>query len=257
MKRREKSNKGTGSAPDFRPNVVRIVFGIIVGFLCPLITLIILMLGNSIVGFFFFTDPVSNGMPMFWKVIVFILFLIPASLFMFYAYGWLHKVFYLYRGAAMWYARIPGKIVGALGYIIPAYVLLIWGKNKKWLYFFCVGIPSLLIGALFMLNHYDVIPFDFKFRIFDSWIISLHRYSMPIAIAFLLNAFLALCTKRCPNCGCMMTEIVHELIGIQHQEYAEDSYGDNVKIGKYYVCANCNYVKKGIGFEVQTDGYVN
>lgn len=251
MKKRNKTDK-TG----FRPNVVRIIFGSIVGFLCPIITLVLLMLGNSIVGFFFFTDPISNGMPMFWKVIVFILFLVPASLFMFYAYGWLHKVFYLYVGSANWYSRITGKIVGAIGYVIPAWVLITWGANKKWLYFFIVGIPSLLIGGLFMLNYFNVIPFDLEILVW-AWKISLHRYSLPIAIAFLLNGLLALLTKRCPACGCMMTEIEHELSGIQHQKYAEDCYGDNVSIGKFYICKHCDYIKKGIGFSVQTDGYVD
>ena len=239
-----------------RPNVVRIIFGIIVGFLCPLVAILLLMLGNSIAGFYFFTNPIDNGVSMFWKVIIFILFLIPASLFLFYAYGWLHKVFYLFCGAAMWYARIPGKIVGILGYVMPPWVLIVWGANKKWLYFLCVGMPSILIGGLFILNHYGIVPFDWTFTLLEADV-SIQTYSLPIAIAFLLNGFLALCTKRCPACGCMMTEIEHELTGIQNQKYAEDCYGDNVKIGKFYICKNCDYIKKGIGFEVQTDGYVN
>ena len=241
----------------FRPNVVRIIFGTLTGYICPLIVILLLMLGNSIAGFFFFTNPIENGVSMFWKVIIFILFLIPSSLFLFYAYGWLHKVFALYAGSANWYSRIPGKIVGYLGYVIPAWVLMIWGANKKWLYFFLVGLPSLAIGAVFMLNYFDVIPFDLVFEPMETWVISIHQYSLPIAITFILNALLALCTKRCPACGAMMTEIEHTLSGIQHQKYAEDCYGDNVSIGKFYICKNCDYVKKGIGFAVQTDGYVD
>ena len=241
-----------------RPNVVKLILGTIVGYLCPLIAIALVVIGNNISGFFFFTDAYENGVSMFWKVLIFIPFLLVSCTFLFYAYGWLHKSMYLFCGHVDWYIRIPGKIIGAIGYVIPPWVLMAWGRNKKWLYFFIVGLPSLLLGGVFLLNYFNIISFDLEIAM---WHMSLKRYSLPIAIAFLLNGLLALCTKRCNHCGAMMTEIVHELGGITHQKYAKydgaDFYGDNVAIGKYYICKNCYNVKKGIGFSVQTDGYVD
>lgn len=248
MKKREKH----------RPNVVKLILGTIVGYACPLICIALIVMGNNLAGFYFFTEIQANGIPMFWKVIFFIPFLLIACTFPFYAYGWLHKTMYLLCGHVDWFIRIPGKIIGGIGYVIPPWVLIAWGKNKKWLYFFIVGLPCLLVGGAFLLNYLNVINFDYEIA---NWKLSLKQYSLPIAIAFLLNGFLALCTKRCNHCGAMMTEIVHELDGKSHQKYASydgvDFCGDNVAIGKYYVCKNCYNVKKGIGFAVQTDGYVD
>ena len=241
-----------------RPNVVRIIFGTIVGYLCPLIVIALFVIGNNLSGFFFFTDPVENGMAMFWKVIFFIPFLLIGCTFMFYAYGWIHKTMYLLCGHVDWYIRIPGKIIGGIGYVIPPWVLMVWGHNKKWLYFYLVGIPSILIGGVFLLNYFNVININWEIAM---WNLNFKQYSLPIAIPFLMNGLFALCTKRCRHCGAMMTEIVHELDGKSHDKYASydgvDFCGDNLAIGKYYVCTNCYYVKKGIGFSVQTDGYVD
>ena len=237
---------------NFQPSVVRIIFGTLVGYLVPLIALFIVVFAAA-----FYHGYIATVRWLDYIIIFFLLIVAIATPF--YFYGWLHYSFVLYAEHANKFVRFLGYIFGGIGYVFRPIVLLIWGRNKKWLYFFLVGLPCLLGGVVFLLNYLDVLAFDAVIN-FSGMPISLHAYSMPITIALFLNAFLALLTRRCNLCGCMMTEIVHDINSIDYTKYDKvgdvDVYGDRVAIGKYYVCTCCGNVKKGIGFSIQTDTIV-
>lgn len=236
----------------FHPDVVRLIFGIIVGYLVPVIAVFIVVFAAA-----FYHGYIATARWLDWIIIVLLLLIAVASPF--YFYGWLHHSLALYGEGVDWWVRIPGKIFGGVGYVFQPIVLLAYGPNKKWLYFFTVGIPSLLGGIVFLLNYLNILPFDATFSL-SEMPISLHAYSLPIAIAFFLNGFLALCTKRCKHCGCMMTNIEHTIEDIKFTEYEHSGdytgMGDKITVGKFYVCEHCHSVKKGVGFSVQTDKVV-
>ena len=238
--------------PAFRPNVARIIFGVIVGYLVPLISVFIVVFAAA-----FYYGYIATARWLDWIIIVLLLLIALAAPF--YFYGWLHRSLALYGEGADWWVKIPGKFFGGIGYVLQPIVLLAYGPNKKWLYFFAVGIPSLLGGVVFLLNYLDVLVFDAGFSL-SGMPISLHAYSLPLAIALFLNGFLALLTKRCRHCGCMMTEIVHSVEDIEFREYEHSGdytgMGDKITVGKFYVCEHCLSVKKGVGFSVQTDKIV-
>lgn len=238
--------------PAFRPNIARIIFGVIVGYLVPLISVFIVVFAAA-----FYHGYIATARWLDWIIIVLLLLIAIAAPF--YFYGWLHRSLALYGEGADWWVKIPGKFFGGVGYVLQPIVLLTYGPNKKWLYFFTVGIPSLLGGLVFLLNYLNVLVFDVSFSL-SEMPISLHAYSLPLAIALFLNGFLALLTKRCKHCGCMMTEIVHSVEDIEFREYEHSGdytgMGDKITVGKFYVCEHCLSVKKGIGFSVQTDKIV-
>ena len=234
-----------------RPNVFRIILGVIAGYFVPLFSLFFVKVATS---FYLITQ---QGRWDFWiLVVIFYTIAISAP---FYFYGWLHKTLWLFKGSEDWWARWMGRIFGGIGYVLQPIVLLLYGHNKKWLYFILVGIPSLIVGGAALLDYLNIMAFPLFQTSTDD--VTFHMISLQVAIAFFLNTLLAICTKRCPECGAMMTRIEHSLDGKSYTKYARyddvDFYGDNLEIGKYYVCTNCYHVKKGIGFSVQTDGYVD
>lgn len=238
---------------ELKPKVFRIIFGVIAGYFAAAFAIFFAVIAQECFKHF---KVYQN----FTILIIGILAVPIAALSMFYFYGWMHKTLIVFADHENAMTRFFGKIGGGIGYVLQPIVLIFYGANKKWLYFFIVGLPCLLGGAAFMLNYFDIITFDAHFPLF-TFEVSLHESSLFFAIALLLNGLLALCTKRCPDCGAMLTEIEHSIDKIDHTKYARydgvDFYGDKAVIGKYYVCTNCGYVKKGIGFEVQTDGYID
>ena len=237
---------------DFRPNIVRIIFGTIVGYLVPAIAVLLVVMAGA-----FYHEYITTTRWLDYIIIFFLLLVALATPF--YFYGWLHYTLVLCAGSASKLSRVFGYIFGGIGYVFQPIVLLMWGKNKKWLYFFLVGIPCLAGSVVFLLNYFDVLAFDAVID-FSGMPVGLHAYSMPLAIALFLNGFLALFTKRCKNCGCMMTEISHDISSVDYTRFEKsgdyERYGDKVSIGKYYICKHCGFVKKGIGFAVQTDTIV-
>lgn len=236
----------------FRPDVLRMIFGIVVGYLVPLIAVFIVILAAA-----FYEGYISTARWLDWIIIVLLLLIALGSPF--YFYGWLHRSLALYGESVDWWQRIPGKIFGGVGYLFQPIVLLSYGPNKKWIYFYAVGIPCLLGGAVFLLNFLDILSFNASFS-FSGMEVGLHAYSLPIAIALFLNGLLALFTKRCKHCGCMMTKIVHSVENIEFTEFEHSGdytrHGDKITVGKFYLCEHCKSVKRGIGFAVQTEKYV-
>lgn len=249
---KKKQTKAEKQKKPFKPKVFRLILGVIVGYLVPCIALLISVLA---LGF----NQGAFGMPRWINVILMVITLLIAFTALFYFYGWLHRSMYVLKESHSIWTRIFGHFIGGIGFILHPIVLYAYGPNKKWLYFFIVGLPSLIITALSLLVYFGVIPLTGAFNL-GKVEIDLQKCSLYVAIAFFLNFGFAILTRRCPNCGCMMTRIEHGIKDIQWQAYDRydgiDVNGDNVSIGKYYICEHCRMIKKGIGFSVQTDKIV-
>lgn len=232
-----------------KPGYVRMVIGILFG----LVILPCVSLALCVVSYSFYFNGTETFKWLAWVVIV--LSTLLAVVIPFYAYGWLHWSFIAFTAHANVMYRIFGKIVGGIGYVLRPLVLLIYGANKKWIYALAIAIPSVICGTVFLLNILDVFHFDYLIKLNEATV-SLRKMSLPIVVVCYLNAFLALLTRRCKVCGCMMTVIESTLSDRQLEDhggyYDSRDMSEHYNVGKYYVCDHCGNIQKGIGFSVQT-----
>lgn len=243
-------SKRSNGKSDFRPNYVRMVFGILMGFSVMAVPIVLWALGYI----FYSRAPLGDG-GRWVEIILMVVLYILAAVFLFYAYGWMHRSFIAYSEHLNTFVRIFGKIAGGIGYIFRPFVLMAYGANKKWLFTLTVGVPCLVLGTVFLLNYLDILAFDAVLD-FGNVTMTLKEFTLPLTIVCYLNAALSLFTKRCNKCGCMMTEIEAAIMGEQWKNsggYFDRSMpSSSLVIGKFYICDNCNNVKKGVGFDVQT-----
>lgn len=143
-----------------------------------------------------------------------------------YSYGWLGFWQANLMEARNIVVRIVGKICAYIGFIFRPYPLLAFGPNKKKYFTLFVSLPLAILGIVFIVMAVLGVKIDLPVSSEQATGNSSVLFYILGAVS-LINALLALLTKKCPNCGCLMGKIDSEYLD-SSTEYYNREYSQNI-----------------------------
>lgn len=207
-----------------------------------------------------------------------ILFPLLGFIVLMYSYGVLGLWLFEFEAARNVIVRWAGKILAIVGFFLRPFPIKVFGANKKYLFNLFIVLPLVILGIVcIVLGATGTSIFSTD----GDWT----TFYYVLGSFAIFNALLALRLKKCPNCGCLMTEIdyatlsyskevytkqysrnvgyisdgkgntadVHEIYNVNHEGHAN-------KVAKTFTCKNCGAKRQGRGHtvhEMSTDDYLN
>lgn len=141
-----------------------------------------------------------------------------------YTYGWLGFWQVEMMESRNIIVRIFGKICGYIGFVLRPYPLLAFGPNKKKIFVFFVSLPIAVFGGVFIVlgaTKAQILPVPANWK--EGWSI----FYFILGGVSLFNALQGLLTKKCPNCGCLMSKIDYDFLDYSSEKYSRE-YSQNV-----------------------------
>lgn len=231
----------------------------------------------ALIGFFMF---MANG----WgivnpgeSILAWFLFPLLSLVALLYAYGWIGHWLAEMEGERNFLFRWIGKIFGGLGYLLWSFPLMAFGANKKYLFVLLVALPLTVLGVVSIIfGIVGVNVFSLPLELKGNW----SPFYYALGVFALLNALFVLFTKKCPNCGCLMSKIGYDSLSFETDIYtreysrtigtisdgkgnyadvnevydvAHEGYANTV--AKTFTCKNCNTKKQGRAHTIHTMSY--
>lgn len=229
---------------------------------------------NILIGFLIFMAQGWGIVNASEAILAWIFFPLLSIILLLYNYGWLGMWLIEMEDSRSAILRIIGKTLGALGYILHPYPLWAFGANKKYLFNIFVTFPLAAFGiVLIILGAVGTNVLPLPAELSGDWSSFYYIYG----VFTLFNALFAFLTKKCPNCGCLMSKISYETKSYGAETYTQqysrkigsvsDQYGNTADVNELYdvereghantvvktfTCKNCGSLRQGRATTIHT-----